>query len=118
VICVALVVPACKDHELKKLASVRDEVCACKTVQCADAAMGKLPTKSVSSTPKSQQIARAMLDCLADLYQAQPPTLDPDAESGSEPEAAPPAPPAPPAPAASTAGSGGDAIGSARPTGR
>ncbi len=80
VICVALALPACKDHELKKLASVRDEVCACKTVQCADAAMGKLPSKNVSSTPKSQEIARAMMDCLAELYQAEVPSMDPDAE--------------------------------------
>jgi hypothetical protein len=102
VICVALALPACKDHEIEKLAGVRDEVCACKTVQCADAAMGKLPTKNVSSTPKSQQIARAMLDCLAELYQAEVPTMDPDA---------------PEEPPVQTAGSGIDPLGSAAPTG-
>lgn len=80
VICVALVLPACKDHELEKMASVRDEVCACKTVDCATQAMGKLPTKAVPSTPTSQKIARAMLDCLADLYDTQTPSMDPDAE--------------------------------------
>ena len=81
VICVALVLPACKDHELQKMASVRDEVCACKTVDCATQAMGKLPSKTVPSTPKSQKIARAMLDCLAELYETQPLSLDPDAEA-------------------------------------
>jgi hypothetical protein len=91
VICVALALPACKDHELEKLAGIRDEVCACKTVQCADAAMGKLPTKTVSSTPKSQQIARAMLDCVAELYQSEVPTMDPDAETA--PGSAPPTSP-------------------------
>lgn len=80
VICVALLLAACERHELKKMAAVRDEVCACKTVDCANQAMAKLPTKNVQSTPKSQQLARSMLDCLADLYAAPEPTLDPDAE--------------------------------------
>lgn len=83
VICVALLA-ACKGHELKKLERVRDEVCACKTVACAETAMGKLPTKTVESTPRSQQLARAMLDCLAELYETDRPLLG----SGSDDEPA------------------------------
>lgn len=78
VICVALL-GACKDHELKKLEKVRAEVCACKNVACAETAMGKLPTKNVESTPKSQGLAREMLDCLAHLYEIASP-----AGSGSD----------------------------------
>jgi len=79
VICVALALPACKDHELKQLEAVRKEVCACKTVKCADAAMAKLPQKNVKTSTKSQGLANEMLHCLGDLYSADRPTLDPDA---------------------------------------
>jgi hypothetical protein len=67
VICVALVA-GCERHELKKMERVRDEVCACKTVACGEAALAKVPQKNVKSTPKSQAIARDMLDCMAKLY--------------------------------------------------
>lgn len=78
-ICVALALPGCKDHELTRLKNVRDEVCACKTVKCADAALAKLPQKDVKSTAQSQTVANQMLDCLGELYEADRPTLDPDA---------------------------------------
>lgn len=80
VIGVALALSACADHELAKLETVRDEVCACKTIACADAAMAKVPAKNIESTHKSQKVAREMLDCLADVYETNRPTLDPDAE--------------------------------------
>lgn len=78
VILVALAVPACKDHELAKLKDVRNEVCACKAVLCAEAALKKVPAKDVKSTPKSQAVAREMLNCLAELYAAERPSTDPD----------------------------------------
>ena len=84
VICVALAVAACRDHELERLSAVRDQVCACKTVACAEAALAKLPTGKVASTRRSQQVARQMLDCLADLYNRGRPTLDPDAQQAAE----------------------------------
>lgn len=77
VILVALA--ACGDHELENVSRVRDEVCACKTVVCADTALAKLPSNNVKSTPRSQKIAREMLDCLADVYSTDRPTIDPDA---------------------------------------
>jgi hypothetical protein len=80
VICVALA-SACKDRELAKLSAVRDRVCACKTVQCAEGALADVPKGKVESTPKSQRVAREMLDCLAELYELDRPTLDPDAEA-------------------------------------
>lgn len=82
VICVALVA-ACKDHELRKLSTVRDAVCGCKTVQCAEAALADVPKAKVASSPRSQRVARQMLDCLAEIYEADRPTTDPDAEIAS-----------------------------------
>ena len=79
VICVALAAPACKDHELARLKTVRDEVCACKTVACAEAALTKVPKKDVKSGARSQGVAREMLNCLAERYAAERPTSDPDA---------------------------------------
>lgn len=78
VICVALL-GGCKDHEVEKMAAVRDEVCACKTVQCAQDAMNKVGTSKVPSTTKTQKIAREMLDCFAELNETDRPSLDPDA---------------------------------------
>jgi hypothetical protein len=82
VIFVALVVPACKDHELAKLKDVRDEVCACKAVPCAEAALTRVPPKDVKSTTRSQTVAREMMNCLAELYAAEQPTPDPDEPTG------------------------------------
>jgi hypothetical protein len=88
VISVALL-GACGDREAKKLAKVRDEVCHCTTSKCADDAMTRLPTKDIQSTPRSQKIAREMLNCLSDLYKAERPTDDPDA--ATDPETSDPA---------------------------
>jgi hypothetical protein len=82
VICVALA-GACKDREIAKMSRVRDTVCACKTVKCAETALQDLPKGKVESTPKSQHIAREMLDCLSELYELDRPTLDPDAETNA-----------------------------------
>jgi hypothetical protein len=82
VICVALALGAgCGDRELKKLSKVRDAVCDCKTVACAEAALERVPKGKVESTPRTQQLAREMMSCLAALYELDQPTLDPDAES-------------------------------------
>lgn len=80
VICVALAGVACKDHELSKLEAIRTEVCQCKTVACAEAALGKLPQKDIQSNRRTQGLAQEMLSCVAELYQSARPTLDPDAE--------------------------------------
>ena len=84
VICVALVA-ACSDREAHKLAKVRDEVCQCKTAQCADEAMAQLPKKDIRSTPRAQKIARELLDCLSELYKANRPNPDPDATDPETP---------------------------------
>jgi hypothetical protein len=80
VIWVALACAACRDRELVKLSRVRDTVCKCKSVACAETAMKDLPTGKVESTPRSQKVAREMMNCLHDLYELDRPTTDPDAE--------------------------------------
>lgn len=72
-------VAACHDRELQQLAAARDAVCACKTVACAERALGEVPREPVSSTPRAQRLAREMLDCLAEVYEAARPSTDPDA---------------------------------------
>lgn len=79
VIFVALAGIACSDNEVKKLEKVRDEVCACKSAKCAEAALDHVPKGDVESTPRAQRIAREMLNCLAGLYDQERPTQDPDA---------------------------------------
>lgn len=75
----SLALAACGDEQLAKLEAVRDEVCACKTVDCGEAAMQKLPKDKIDANRKSQRVARDMLDCMAELYAQGAPTTDPDA---------------------------------------
>jgi hypothetical protein len=70
VILVAMFAAGCRDDVVVKLEQVRDEVCACKTTACADAAMKKLPA-SGDSTPRTRKLAREVVDCLQRLA-AQP----------------------------------------------
>jgi hypothetical protein len=84
VICVALASAACRDSELEKLAKIRDEVCACKTAKCAESALDRVPKGEVESTPRAQRVAREMLDCYANVLEADRPTQDPDAASAPE----------------------------------
>jgi len=84
VICVALALGACGDLEAERLAKIRDEVCACKTAKCAEAALGRVPKGNVESNLRTQRIAREMLACLAEIYQAEEPTMDPDAPTDPE----------------------------------
>lgn len=87
-----LAASACRDEGLVELEELKDEVCACKTVACGEAALKRTPQEGVEKNHRSRQIARDMLDCMAKLYTADRPTTDPDAEQ-----------PAAPAPAESTA---------------
>ena len=82
VISVALV--ACGNHELKQLEAIRDEICACKTVACGQAALDRVPEHQIESTHRSQDIAREMMTCLSELYELDRPTTDPDAAAGPE----------------------------------
>jgi hypothetical protein len=84
VICVALAIVACSDGEARQLAKVRDQVCACKTAKCAEDALAHVPKGKpngrIESSPRARRVAREMLDCLADVYEKDRPTQDPDAE--------------------------------------
>jgi hypothetical protein len=86
VIAVALVVflGACGDKQLKELTAIKDEVCACKTPACGEAAMKKVPQREIESSHRMQSVANQMLDCMAKLYERQRPATDPDAEAPAE----------------------------------
>ena len=96
----ALASAACGDPRLAELRSISDEVCACKTAACGEAAMKRVPPPEGRGRPdhREQKIARVMMDCLAKLYRGERPSTDPDAEApapGAEapaPGAAAPAP--------------------------
>ena len=70
---------ACHDTEVDKLTGVKQRVCACKDVACAEAAMKDTPSGDVKANHHAQSVARDMLDCYAKLVEAQRPSTDPDA---------------------------------------
>ena len=80
---IILALAACGDSQEARLAKVKDTVCACKTSACAEAAMKDVPQQDIESNPRTQKLARDMLDCMAKLYEASRPTADPDAEAPS-----------------------------------
>ena len=74
---IAIALGACADHDTKQLEALRDEVCACPTADCAEAAMKKVPA-ATKGTLQTQKLARDMIECVAKLYNAERPTTDPD----------------------------------------
>ena len=100
---------ACHDQELERLTAIKAEVCACKTANCAELAMKRLPEGTSDSTHRAQAhrtqvLARGMIDCLAKLQAAERPTTDPDAEdSEAEPPGTAPLVVTPPASPGTTA---------------
>jgi hypothetical protein len=92
--CLVACLGACSDRSVERLTSIKLVVCACKDTRCADQAMSEVPKASIRSTPRTQAIARDIMDCRARLEAAERPSTDPDAEVGGEGSAAPaPAPP-------------------------
>lgn len=107
-ICLAILVTlvACTDHSVERMTSIKRDVCACKDTRCADQAMSEVPRASIRSTPRTQAIARDILECRARLEADEQPSTDPDAEGGAGSGEDSPAPagsaapaPAKPAPA-------------------
>ncbi|CAN5819588.1 hypothetical protein BH11MYX2_BH11MYX2_35790 [soil metagenome] len=70
-----------EDRELSKLQAIRKEVCACTTAACGDAATKKLPSvapsRVQSASYREQVTARAIVDCLAKLYEQDRPKSEP-----------------------------------------
>lgn len=67
----------CRDEELAKLEAVRDEVCACKTAECGEAAMKQLPAAGESSV-QTRKVAKEVVDCLRKLLIKRPEDHDHD----------------------------------------
>jgi hypothetical protein len=70
----------CRNRDVERLMTIKDHVCACKTVSCAQQEMKGVPESAIKPTHRTQAIARDMLGCLARLHEAERPTTDPDAE--------------------------------------
>lgn len=70
----------CHEDEVKKLEVLRDELCACKTVACGEAVMQRVPVIADAGNRRSQTVARAMLGCMAKLYESARPQTGPDTE--------------------------------------
>lgn len=71
----------CREDEVKKLELLRDEMCKCKTVECGEAVLARVPPVAEKGDRRSQTVARAMLGCLAKLYDQARPQTGPDVET-------------------------------------
>ncbi len=77
-----VVATGCRDEDADRLAKVKDEVCACKSILCANTALKQIPAKrDVEPSYRAQHIAKLMMECLARLHAEGRPTPDPDAPS-------------------------------------
>ena len=66
---------SCENKELTQLERVKQNVCACKDVACAEAALKNMPAGEVHPDHREQGVARDMLDCLSKLYDDAKPQL-------------------------------------------
>jgi hypothetical protein len=71
----------CGNKQVENLERIRDEVCACKTPECAQAAMKRVPQDKLPSSRKLQLAAAAMMDCVAKINRSDRPSTDLDAET-------------------------------------
>ncbi|MFN0253554.1 MAG: hypothetical protein ACKV2T_42190 [Kofleriaceae bacterium] len=74
----------CHEDEVKRLEVLRDELCKCKTVECGEAVMQRVPVIADAGNRRSQTVARAMLGCMAKLYDSSRPQTGPDVETPVE----------------------------------
>jgi hypothetical protein len=79
----------CREDEVKKLEVLRDELCKCKTVECGEAVMQRVPVIADAGNRRSQTVARAMLGCMAKLYEGARPQTGPDVETPVDETGAP-----------------------------
>lgn len=84
VIAIVLAVTACADDKLAPLRASKSEICACKTAACAEEALKRVPAPAGSADHRAQKLAKEIQDCLVKAYDRDRPTVDPDAETGSD----------------------------------
>jgi hypothetical protein len=87
---IAIALLGCRDREIEDLRALRGELCKCKTVECGEALMEKLPQHGTTDH-RARAIAKEMLDCMARLYDRNRPSTDPDDEAPTSPGTAAPA---------------------------
>jgi hypothetical protein len=103
VICVALAGAGCRSHEIVELSRIEDEVCACKTSECAQAVLDGMPKASDKPSPRAQEHARRILECVSRIRDVEKAAK---AAPDDEPVASPPDPSGSAAAAGSGSGSG------------
>jgi hypothetical protein len=79
---IAIALCGCRDPELDHMRTIKEEVCKCKTADCGEAAIKKLPVRDKPSA-KEQALANDMLNCMARLYLKDRPDTDPDRGSSA-----------------------------------
>jgi hypothetical protein len=86
---IAILMFGCRDQQLASIEAIRDEVCACETAACGEAALKKVPQDKLKAGPKMQEAGGKMMDCLAKLYERGRPSTDIDEDVTSPGSAAP-----------------------------
>ena len=83
VLALALVIASgCRDDEADRIEKIKEDVCACKSILCANTALKQVPTRhDVEPSYRAQHAAKLMMECLARLHAEGRPTTDPDAEA-------------------------------------
>jgi hypothetical protein len=74
VILVVTFTASCRDRELDELQRVKDQVCACKTIECAEQALAAMPTGEMRQPQKAKALAAEILDCYS--ARVKPPADD------------------------------------------
>jgi len=71
---------ACSDRESEQIEALAAKVCACKTSQCAEAALELFPKTPPNDSRRIQAAATDARNCLAKLLDAEKaPVLEPEA---------------------------------------
>ncbi len=65
-----LLLTNCQDPAIQRLSSIKQTVCACKTLACADVALTAMPTVPARRLDKAQAVASEIFDCYSRLAKA------------------------------------------------
>jgi type IV pilus biogenesis protein CpaD/CtpE len=80
-------IAGCRNRDVERMTAIKDSVCACKSVSCAEQEMKAVSQSTIQSTHRTQAIARDVLACLAKLHAAERPSTDPDDPDAPDEEA-------------------------------
>lgn len=67
---VLMLLTSCRDPAIQRLSAVKQAVCACQTLACADAALQAMPTVPARRLDKAQAVASEIFACYSRLAKA------------------------------------------------